>query len=403
MSEKGLAIAGLALANIRAKGARNLGLAALVAIFSALLFGGSVIDARLSQGLESLSARLGADVLIVPYGYERTAKAALLRGEPSTYHMPAEVLGRVRSFPGVAQASPQFFLASLATECCSERVQIIAYDQQSDFLVRPWISAKVPPTLGEGQIVAGSKLNVEVGGELFFFGLVHEVVAKMEPTGMGLDTSVFLPLESVYRLVGNIPALKEELPDPSGYISAVAVKVEPGLRPKDVANGIMREHAIDFNLDLVLPDAIVTETARELAGWASTVRRLSLAMWLVAFLALALVFSVAVGERRREFGIYRLIGATRSWLGRLILAEALFLSLAGGLAGILLASLAIFPFDVLIFSSLGLPNLPAGPGAVARAAAVSLALAMVMAPLACLRTVLSVTRSEVQPSLRIEA
>jgi putative ABC transport system permease protein len=340
--------------------------------------------------------------LIVPYGYERPAKAALLRGEPSTYYMGKDVYEKVRSFPGVSKATPQFFLASLATECCSERVQIIAYDQDSDFLVKPWLASKVSPKLTEGQIVAGSKLNIEVGGKLYFFGLIHEVVAKMEPTGMGLDTSVFLPLATVYKLIDNIDGLKEKLTEPSDYISAVAVKVEDGQTPKDIANGIMQAYAIECNLDLVMPDAIVTETAKELAGWSSTVGRASAVMWVMALLALGMVFSVSVGERRREFGIYRLIGAKRQWLSKLIFMEAVLVSLGGAVLGLLTASLIIFPFDTLIFQSLGLPNLPASPSAVAWAALSALILALVIAPLACLRSVLALTRSDVQSSLREE-
>jgi putative ABC transport system permease protein len=223
----------------------------------------------------------------------------------------------------------------------------------------------------------------------------------MESTGMGLDTSVFLPLESVYRLAEYVPQLSE-LSDPANYISAVAVKVESGLSPKEVINGIMKAQAIEWDLDFVLPDAIVTETARELTGWSSTVNRLALFVWLAALLALALVFSVSIGERRRELGVYRLLGATRGWLCRLILSEAVLVSLAGAMAGLIGAALIIFPFDALIFQSLGLPNLPAKVPSIAWAAAKALVLSLAIAPLSCLRTVLVMTRSDVQVALRDE-
>ena len=171
--------------------------------------------------------------------------------------MSAKVFERLKNFPGVAKATPQLYLASLSTSCCSERVQIIGYDQASDFLLGPWLSVKAP-RVSDGEIVVGSKLAVKDGDELYFFGRKHKVVAKMEPTGMGLDTSVFLPIEGARSLVEAVPGLSERTAEEPEPISAVALKVGDGLSVKDVANAIMRDQAIEFNLDLILPDAIVT-------------------------------------------------------------------------------------------------------------------------------------------------
>ncbi|MDR2444278.1 MAG: ABC transporter permease [Deltaproteobacteria bacterium] len=399
MSEKPLTILRLSLTNVLAKPWRNFGLAALVAVFSMVLFAGTVIDRQLSKGLESLSQRLGADLLIVPYGYERTAKAALLRGEPGTYYMSDEVYERLKNFPGVTMATPQFFLASLATSCCSERVQIIGIDQKSDFLMTPWLDSKVGD-MGLTDIVTGSKLNIEIGGQLYFFGQIHTVVAKMEPTGMGLDTSVLLPIEGVRGLIGSNPELLEKLQNPKSLISAVALKIDRSLKVKDVANAIMKDAALEYNLDMVLPDAIVTETSRQLAGWSRLTAILAMGLWVLAFLVLILVFSITAGERKKEFGVYRLLGAKRSWLGRLILTEAFLVSLGGALIGLILASCAIFPFQALIFGSLGLPHLPLTPSEIAIRCLFTLVLALIVSPLAVLRTVLSITRREAGEILR---
>ena len=401
IAEKPLTIGRLAAKNLSAKPWRTFGLAALVAIFSFALFAGSTVDRQLAKGLSGLSERLGADLLIVPYGYESRAKAALLRGEPSTYYMSAKVAERLSSFPGVAAATPQLFLASLSTSCCSERVQIIGYDQESDFLLGPWLGTKAP-VVEEGEIVVGSKLNIKSGEQLYFFGKVHTVVAKMEPTGMGLDTSVFLPLEGAWRLMEAVPGLEGQAAAPGELISAVALKIDDSLPVKDVANAIMRDQAIEFNLDLVLPDAIVTETARRLSGYSKLSGALAAGLWLMALLVLALAFSISAAERRKEFGIYRLLGATRGWLGRLLLSEALLIALGGAAVGLALASLAVFPFNTLIFDSVGLPNLPLSAGEVASRLALAAFLGVLIAPLAALRAAWSLTRANVTENLRID-
>ncbi|MDR1657307.1 MAG: ABC transporter permease [Deltaproteobacteria bacterium] len=401
MSESPLTIVGLARVNVIGQPWRNLGLAALVAVFTFVLFAGSVIDRELTKGLASLSERLGADLLIVPYGYERSAKAALLRGEPSTYYMSRQVIDRVANVAGVTAATAQFFLSSLSTSCCSERVQIIGYDQKSDFLIKPWLAAKVG-VVGPSEIVVGSKLNIDVGGELYFFGAVHKVVAKMEATGMGLDTSVFMPLEQVWQLVESVPQLEGKMTNPADHVSTVALKIDRQLNVKDVANAIMKDAAIEFNLDLVLPDAIVTETSRQLAGWSRLTGFLAVGLWLLALLVLALVFSVSASERKKEFGIYRLIGARRSWLGRLLLTEAFLVALTGAVVGLILGACVVFPFETLIFSSLGLPHLPLSASEIAIRALLTLAAASAIAPLASLRTVLAMTRGDAAESLRSE-
>ncbi len=48
---------------------------------------------------------LGADVMVVPVGYEAQARASLLAGEPSKFYMPGSVEGEIRKVPGVARTS----------------------------------------------------------------------------------------------------------------------------------------------------------------------------------------------------------------------------------------------------------------------------------------------------------
>jgi putative ABC transport system permease protein len=401
----------LALQNLRRKPYRNLGLAVLVGVFSAILFGGSVLNSQLSKGLESLSARLGADVLIVPYGYERVATNALLRGEPSTYYMRKEVLDCIRSVPGVAALTPQIFLASLGASCCSERVQVIGFDPESDFLIRPWMRNAIT-RLHSDEVVTGAKILTAVGQSLSLFGKTYRVAAKMAPTGMGLDTSVFMPLEEIYALMRDNPYLLERLDPPEAYISSVAVKVDAALSSetvgsasihayaKEVGNAIMQNCAVAYNLDLVVTGSIVGETARRLHDLSTSVYWLAAGIWLLAILVVSLVFSVSANERKHEISIYRLLGAQRSWVAGLLRWEAFFLCLGGALAGILAACCIIFPFSTLIFDSLELPHLSISVGGVIGYALLVLAIAGISGPLACANAVWSLTRFDVYSSLR---
>ena len=389
----------LALRNVRRKPYRNLGLAVLVGIFSALLFGGSMLSSQMGESLKSLSERLGADLLIVPYGYENQVAATLLRGEPSTYYMRKEVLDRIRAVPGVAAATPQIFLASLSSSCCSEQVQILGFDQESDFLLRPWIE-EATGRLSDGEIVVGSKILTDVGEEVFFFGKTYRVGARMEPTGMGPDTSVFMPMNALYTLMRDNPYLTRPLDNPEEHISVVAVKVDSGLPLKTVSSRIMLEYAKDYNLSMVVTENIVSETSRHLHRLSASVYCVAAGVWLLAVLVISLVFSVNISERKHELSVYRLLGAQRSWVAGLLQREAFWVCVGGALAGILVASCVIFPFNTLIFSSLKLPHLGISGSLVAGHALLVLVMAGLSGPLACLNTVWSITRVDVYSSLR---
>ena len=87
-------------------------------------------DGRIvSRTMETVRARLGADILVVPddAGSEFDAQTALIQAEPGYFYMGADVLGRVAATPGVERASAQLFLASTRENCCSAQLQIIAF------------------------------------------------------------------------------------------------------------------------------------------------------------------------------------------------------------------------------------------------------------------------------------
>jgi putative ABC transport system permease protein len=96
----------------------------------------------------------------------------------------------------------------------------------------------------------------------------------------------------------------------------------------------------------------------------------------LALLLIGLIFSMAANERRRELGVLRAMGATRSFVFQSLLVEAGFLALAGGLAGIFFTVLATYLFRQALMSSLGLPFLLPSPVALLVQVAGGLALAL---------------------------
>jgi putative ABC transport system permease protein len=82
-----------------------------------------------------------------------------------------------------------------------------------------------------------------------------------------------------------------------------------------------------------------------------------IAVWMLTFLVLFIVFSMIGNERKKEFAILRGMGASRRELSAIMLRESFYVSALGSLMGAVLASLVLVLFGNLIRSSLNLPFL----------------------------------------------
>lgn len=118
----------LAKENMRGKPLRSFFLLLMVFLFSFILLLGSLFIQSLAAGIDRVSNRMGADLIVVPSGYKANIESILLKGEPSTFYLPAQALDLLQKQPGIAEMTPQLYIATLSASCCSYPVQIIGYD-----------------------------------------------------------------------------------------------------------------------------------------------------------------------------------------------------------------------------------------------------------------------------------
>jgi len=78
-------------------------------------------------------------------------------------------------------------------------------------------------------------------------------------------------------------------------------------------------------------------------------------VWVLAIALIALVFSIAVNERRRQLGVMRALGATRRTVLVSLLSEGAALALSGGVVGAAVTAFAISLFRNLIMDLMGGP------------------------------------------------
>ena len=106
----------LARQNIRRRAFRTI--VAMVAIIGTL-FASQIFVQGVTHVVEVGTERLGADMIIVPLGSERSAQAYLLTGQANSFYMNDSVLQQVRALPEVEKASRKIFLTTLqSAPCC---------------------------------------------------------------------------------------------------------------------------------------------------------------------------------------------------------------------------------------------------------------------------------------------
>ena len=393
----------LACRNLLRRPGRTAALIALTAFLAVSVFGGSLVVSALRRGLDSMGNRLGADIIVVPAEAESktSLKNLLLMGTVGTFYMDASALDKVRETEGVAAASAQVFLASMKADCCSARVQVIGFDPADDFVVQPWISESLNRPLGDMEVVVGCKVNTEVGNQFRIYGQSCLVVAKLAPTGTGLDTAVYCNMNTIRILLQSAEekGITHKLAsgNETEVVSAVYVRVNPGVDAGEVNN---RLNGRIRKATAVRTAGMMSEVADSLRGVSGTVALLVAAVWVLALVILLIAYAMMINERKRELAVLRVLGMSRRMIGTLVLTESALCSLAGALAGILAGALLVFPFTNWIENSLGLPWLTPSAGTVILFACGTLMITLAAGCLASLRSALRLSRVEPGNALR---
>lgn len=372
----------------------------VVFIFAFALFGGLIFSSNLQNGLNELTGRLGADILLVPTGADAKMQSILLKGEPNQFYLAADLAEKVRTVPGVAQASPQLFIASLAAGCCAVEVQLIGFDQKTDFSLAPWMTKKLHRPLKDREIVVGASIIAEVGEELKFFDQLFTVAAKMDKTGMGFDASVFMDIDLARQTMREGKLLPSDAERADTIISAILVKIKEDTDIDSVASDIMRPYHLQYKFMPVKSTHMFSKLATSLKNLSTILYILAFAFGFVAFITLFTVFSGSLNERKREMSLLRILGATKTRLASIILTESACIGLAGAALGVLVSGVLMLAFSPLLFQRLELPHLQPDLMEIFVYGVLAFLAAALVGPLAGAWSAFRITKIDVYASLR---
>jgi len=343
----------IVIRNFWGKPFRSIGLAILIAVTSAVLLVGGLFTLSVDSGLDQLSSRMGADVLIVPRGSDIKSQSVLLQGDLSHNVMPRDVLDAVRKIPGVREASPQFYFTTLGAACCDKKVNIIGFDSKTDFTIKPWIRRTYKKDFPVGSVIVGSDIHVGDSGKIKFFDKEFTVVASLEPLGSKLDQAVFADAETV-ALIREAAEAKGFRYNSDGEVSAVLVNLD-----KDADFELLkRTLRTSFDdLQIIARKDLFSSVVATVSFLKKSVVAIITFFFLVAIAAVYIAFSISANERKKEFATLRVVGATRKKLKHIVLGESLLVSGSGAITGALFSALVFFGFRILIADILEIPFL----------------------------------------------
>ncbi len=323
----------MAIRNLRRRPLRTgILIAALSLMVAALVFALSFV-LRVNASIQLTSDRLGADLLIVPTGARGAAEDILVENRATSFYMNKSFLDRIGKVKGIEKVSAQTYLVTLTGLCCSvPSSMVVAFDQDTDFIVTPWLKNKLGRKLKKGEAVVGSEsaYNISLGlvdVEGMLFGSVFKMVGVLDKTGSGLDTAVFVSDENIRELIDNSKA--DIKPD---QISVIFAKIGKGVDAYKVMSDI---EGTMIEVDVVMRKDI----GKSLLTTLEDIRKIFyLTMALATLLSLFLVwaiFTAIANERTREVGIMRALGAKERHVVSLFLFEVLVLGAIGSIVGIL--------------------------------------------------------------------
>jgi putative ABC transport system permease protein len=290
------------------------------------------------RALKSELDRLGAHVLVVPKGCPYDAASIALHGASWPCYLKSVYLQTVQRTEHVAVAAPVLMTALYDARTGAQTVYCGV--EPSIRQLKPFwrIDGEFPARSGD--LLVGAEVartnRWTVGQTVPLPGASGEtgrISGILQATQGPDDLFQFLRLEDAQRLFRH-----------PGELTHILVRLDD---PERVASVVRDLRGCDAGLDMtVVPLAHLFQTIQNLI---QNTRLLLACAALAALLAAGMGVSntmlMAVTERTREIGILRATGIPSGTIFGLVCAEALTLSLLGGIVGLLLATVGASVFE----------------------------------------------------------
>jgi len=388
--------------NLKRQPYRNMAMIIIFAVIAATLFSAQYLGSGAGESLDRGMQWFGADLTVLPENSTAAGENSLLTGNPAMFFFSDAVVQKISRIPGIARTSPQILVATLAgASCCSDYLQIIAVDPEKDFTLSPWLRDNPGVILDKDGVIVGSRIEGNVNSALIFYGHAFHIAGRLEPTGMrGIDKAVFIRMEDAYSMAdeSGTKAVKPLLLS-RGMVSSVLVQLDPGTSPADVGNAILKEIP---GTRILTHDSLSRTVTRHLAGITLFLHYTTVVITAIFLPVLIFVSIILAREMKREVTIMGALGATKTLVLRLIIAEAFSSSIIGSFAGIGAALVVFVGFQDFIALSLDIPFSIPTPLDLISAAGSTLILMIVISGIASFYPTMRLLRSEAYGNIKVD-
>jgi putative ABC transport system permease protein len=321
---------------------------------------------------------LGSTMLaVIPGRTETTGGAAFISVTTRDLTL-ADAQALARRVPGVEKMAPMAMGSETVAHGDRSR-QVAVVGSTSDFLTVRRLTLARGRFLPEEDIRRGTPVTVlgnvtarelfpndDPLGKVVRVGAVRaRVIGILAPhgtqLGMNLDEVAIVPVARAMRMF-NRRSLFRILLDVRAHADLETAK--------EHVVAVMKERHGEEDVTVVTQDAVMSSFGKILRALTLAVAAIAAISLGVAGIGIMNVMLVSVAERTSEVGLLRAVGAGRTQIAGVFLAEAALLSLAGGLIGLVVGLAGVWALVVMY------PALPASAPLWAVASSLGLALAM---------------------------
>ena len=175
--------------------------------------------------------------------------------------------------------------------------------------------------------------TLEIDGRLFtVMGVLADAPESYAlPFDLNTNKSVFVPITTVRRV------------DPNREIQLIIARAAPGAHHADAVRDVQdyfAQRTRGLPIEVVSAEQLIRQMESQLGLMTLLLGAVGSISLIVGGIGVMNIMLISVSERRREIGIRRALGATRTDIQGQFLIEAMILALAGGMVGIVFGTAA---------------------------------------------------------------
>ena len=346
----------LALSQIKRNPLRSALMAIGIVIAAAVMTAVALLIAGVNEGITNTVNRLGADMMVVPRGEKiaRQFNEALITGKAATFYLEPSTVEKVSKVPGVEHTSNQTFVETLTNaRCCAGKFFIVAFNPDTDFTVKPWLKTDVGLSISEIQnwMIVGDRILLRKGTTAQFYGTSFTVAGVLEPTGTGMDWTIYISEKSLRKMVA-ASRTKAQMPlrIQEGDVSTILVKAQSGIDLIDLAERIEQTTP---QIQVILSSTVANLARQQLFSIAFVLGCVVAGLWVMALILSGVIFSMAVRERRSQIGLLVAKGANKCFIFGMLTKESIVIAATSCLSGCFIGLLIVISFRALLSNALG--------------------------------------------------